>query len=431
MSLVLGNAHSHRPPASRGRKLTVLASGLLVAVACAVAAVVAFSTTSTGDYTTHGAVGGANAGPAIAALLHGNLLGYFAHQPAIGLTSLVLRLPFAGLASLLGGSDLELYRAGAAACLLPLGVLTAWLILDRRSTGIGRPAGLIAAVVLLLNPSVADAVSAGHPEDVLAGVLATGAVIAATRGRAGWAAAMLGLAVGAQPWALIAAPSVLVASPGQRVRTAGIAGGLAAVLVGAAPLADPAAIFRAFHGEGATHLVNAFSMWWPLSSSVHLASGVIAPARALPFGMTRSTASLIGLAVALALLAAGWARSLRRGRACDALALLALLGVVRCAIDPTHLEYYYVAALIPLAAWEVVGQDRLPLLMVLMAAAVALGFGDYARFAPALLNAASSAGTLILIGYLAHRAFGGSETGARWRDRPLTLRFTNSAVGAP
>jgi hypothetical protein len=342
-------------------------------------------------------------------------VGYFAHQPAIGLTSILLRLPFAGLASMLGGNDLGLYRAGAAACLIPLGVLAAWLVLDRRSETFGRLAGLLAAAVLLLSPAVADAVRAGHPEEVLAGVLATGAVIAATRGHTGWAATMLGLAVGAKPWALIAAPPVLMAVPAQRVRTVAIAGGLAAILVGIAPLADPAGAIRALHGEGATHLVNAFSLWWPLSSSVHLASGVLAPARWLPLGMTRSIASLVGLAVALPLLMLGWARARRRGDACDALALLALLGSVRCAIDPTHLEYYYVAALIPLAVWEVVGRGRLPLLTALGTVAVGVSFGGSLHITSAALSALSITATLILIGYLARRAFHGERSDSRLR----------------
>jgi Glycosyltransferase family 87 len=427
MSFTLVRPRVGRPPTSRGLALAALASGALVLVACAVTTLVALSTSSTGDYQTHGVVGGDNAGPAIAALLHANIAGYFAHQPVIGLTSIVLRLPFAGLASLLGAGELEVYRLGAAACLLPLGMLAAWLVVDRRSERFGRLPGLLAAAVLLLSPAVADAVHAGHPEEVLAGVLATGAVIAATRGHSRWAAVMLGLAVGAKPWALIAAPAVLMATPGQRLRTAAIAGGLAAVLAGTAPLADPAGFFRTLHGEGATHLVNAFSLWWPLSSSVHLASGVVAPARLLPLGMTRSTASVVGSAVALPLLTLGWARARRRGGACDALALLALLGIVRCAVDPTHLEYYYVAALIPLAAWEVVGLGRLPLLTVLATVAVALSFGGSFQATPAALSAASIAATLILVGYLAHLTFHGEATGLRSRRAPAWRSTTGSA----
>jgi hypothetical protein len=134
--------------------------------------------------------------------------------------------------------------------------------------------------------------------------------------------------------------------------------------------------------------------------------------------MTRSAASLVGLAVAIPLLTLGWARARRRGDACDALALLALLGIVRCAVDPTHLEYYYVAALIPLAAWEVVGLGQLPLFTILATAAVALGFGGSLHAAPSLLSAASITGTLMLVSYLSHRAFHGKATEFRLRPAP-------------
>jgi hypothetical protein len=408
MSFALVRAREGRPPIVRGVAAVGFASAPLVLAACAVTTLIALASTATGDYMTHGSVAGDNAGPAIAALLHGDLGSYLAHQPAIGLTSIVLRLPFAGLASLLGGGDLEIYRLGAVACLLPLGLLAAWLAGERRSASIGpvgRLPGLLAGAVVLLSPAVVDAVHTGHPEEVLAAVLATAAVIAAIRGHSSWAAVMLGLAVGTKPWALIAVLPVFVAVPGERVRIAVIAGGLAAVLSAAAPLADPAAAIRAIHGEGSTHRGSVFSLLWPVSSAVHLSSGVLAPARSLPLGMTRGTASLLAIAVALPLLALRWNRARRRGDTCDPLALLALFGILRCACDSTHLEYYYLAALIPLAAWEAVNLRRLPLATVVASAGVALLPGGALHASGAVLNAASTVGTLILVGYVASRAF--------------------------
>lgn len=378
---------------------------LLVLAGCAITTVISLSTTSTGDYTVHGSVGGDNAGPAVDALLHGDLAGYVAHQPAIGLTSLVLRLPFAALASLLGGGGLLTYRLGALACLLSLGLFAAWLAADRRSPTVGRLPGLAAAALLLLSPAVRDAVQSGHPEDVLAGVLATSAVLAAVSGHARWAAVMLGLAIGTKPWAVIAVAPVLVPVPGRRVRTLIMAGGLALFLTAVAPLADPAAFARSLHGEGTNHLVNALSFWWPVSSPVHLASGLHASARALPFGMGRSAASVVGLVLALMVLAIGWASVRRRRGTCDVLALLALLGVLRCAIDSTHLEYYYLVALIPLVVWEAVRLGRPPLISALATVAVGLIPTAAGHLAPAVLSAMSIVGTVALGSYLAYHAF--------------------------
>jgi hypothetical protein len=379
--------------------------GLLAVVACAITAGNSLSTVATGDYTVHGPVEGDNAGPAINALLHGDIAGYLAHQPVIGLTSILLRVPFAGLASLLGGGALLTYRLGSLVCLLSLGLFAAWLMTRRRSDFVGWLPGFGAAVFLVVSPAVRDAVTGGHPEDVLAAVLSTCAVIAATRGQTRWAAVMIGAATGAKPWAAVAVPPVLVAMRGERVRGAVIASAVAIPLAGAGPLGNLSAFVRSMHQVDATRLVNPFSFWWPLSSPVHLASGVLAPARLLPLAMTRSMASAIGVSVALGLLALGWIHARRRDGACEPLALLALLGVARCAVDPTHLPYYYLIVLIPLAAWEAVGLGRAPLLTGVVTVAVWLMPIGVQHVSPYVLSAFSIVGTAALSAYLAHRAF--------------------------
>jgi hypothetical protein len=405
--------------------------GLSAIFACAITTAIALSTGSTGDYVVHGSVGGDNAGPAIDALMHGDLAGYVTHQPAIGLTSLVLRVPFAGIASWVGGGGLLTYRLGAAACLLSLGIFAAWLTAGRRIATRGWLPGLAGAALLLLSPAVRDAVQSGHPEDVLAGVLAAGAAIAATRGHPRWAAIMLGLAVGAKPWAVIAVPPVLVAVPGQRMPTLNIAGGLALLLTAIAPVADPEAFMRSLRVEGAAHVINAFSIWWPLSSPIHLPYGMSTEARVLPLGIPRAVSSMAGLAVAcvLLVLTRGYAR--RSGRGCDPLALLALLGVLRCAIDSTNLEYYYVAALVPLVAWEVLSVGRLPLISALATLAVGLIPTASYNVAPAVLCAASITGTVALVWYLTHRAFHpeAPDRDRRQLEQPSMLQPPNPLPG--
>src|SRR5579864_6178090 len=90
----------------------VLALGLVAAVA--------FSVSSSGDYSVAGLISGDNAAPGIDALLHGSVTGYLAHQPLMGLTTVLLRLPFAALASVAGGGELTIYRLGVFACMVPL-----------------------------------------------------------------------------------------------------------------------------------------------------------------------------------------------------------------------------------------------------------------------------------------------------------------------
>jgi hypothetical protein len=379
------------PPA--GAVTATVAAGILVNLT--------LSTRAMGDYVPGGPAMGDNAAPAIAALLHGQFGLYTAHQPAIGLTSILLRLPFGAAAQALGGGQVLVYQVGALACLLPLAWLVGWLVGRRTSR---RVAGVLAGVLLLTSPAVRETVSSGHPEEVLAAVLATGAVVAATRGHAVWAAAGLGLAVGTKEWAMIALLPVLVALPGRRLAAAAFAGVIGAVLCLTAPLADPAAFARALHTEGTTNLVNPLSLWWPVSAPVHLASGGLAPARLMPLGLSRAESSL-ALASGLALVAAFWWRASGRRPIADPLALLALLALVRLFGDSTHLVYYYVALLVPVAAWEVVSLERLPWVTGCATLAVGLIPRAVALGPPDLVWAGSTAVTLVLGWYLASRTF--------------------------
>src|SRR5947209_1457831 len=98
------------------RSRTAARRGWLIAPAaaafgtCALALGATLSVGGTGDYAVRGAVSGDNAGPALAALAHGDLAGFSQRQPLMGLTSLLLRLPFAAAGSALGAGQLTIYR---------------------------------------------------------------------------------------------------------------------------------------------------------------------------------------------------------------------------------------------------------------------------------------------------------------------------------
>jgi hypothetical protein len=399
---------------------------LIVLVAWAALVALALSTVTGGDYIAAGPVSGDNPGPAIAALAHGDLAGLVARQPAMGLTSIVLRAPFAAAAPAFGGGNLMIYRLGAFACLLVLGAFAIWLAARPAPPGVGRLTGALAGAAILLSPITLACFHAGHPEEILAAALATGAMIAALHGRPGWAAVMLGLAVGTKEWALIAALPVLIALPERRWRSAAVAGAVGLLLTASLPLADPAAFARASNWVGGLRDVNPSSLWWALSKPIAMLPGGFTDARILPLGLTRSTASMVDLAIVGLGAAVIWARTRRHRRTCDALALLALLGLVRCAGDPVTLGYYYVALLVPLAAWEAVGLGRAPLVTVLTTAGVAFVHGHWLDGAPVARNLASIAFTLIVGGYLIHASFGVEASPhsagrlAAWRPRPAT-----------
>jgi hypothetical protein len=411
----------------------------LVASGITVITLLALASPSAGDYNAHGPVNGDNAGAAINALIHGHLAGVVNQQPLMGLTSILFRAPFMALASLLGGGGLLQYKIGAAACLLPAVLLAAWMISRRAVTPVGRLAAVFAAAMIVAGPATVDAIHLGHPEEVMAGVLATGAVVAAIRGRSGWAAALLGLAIGTKQWALFAAIPVLVAIPDRRVATALKAGAIALVLSATLPLADPAAFARADSEVGALTFADPFSVWWALGHRLPVAANTGALAHVLPFGLKRSVAAALACVAGLG---AVWVYfTNRRGerRGYDALALLALVGLLRCIADPDPLEYNFVAVLIPLAAWEAVALERLPIVTALGTLAIALldtgsvaiSAGSAWQLGPAAVNALSIGSMLVLGCYLTYRAAHPEPREGRWRALPGAVRPASAGVTAP
>jgi hypothetical protein len=399
-----------RPPASRLRA-AALEAAFPLAVAAAVCAVVAYVNLSTPtgvDYNIRYPVSADNAAPAIAALAHGHLGAFLAHQPLMGLLSLLLRAPVAWLTGSLGGGAMLVYRLGALVCLLPTAFLAGWLAVSSRAAG-ATAAGVAAAAIILLGTPTIAAIAWGHPEEVLTATLAAAALLAAYRGHAIWAGLAVGAAIGTKDWAVIALAPALIALPTGRGRAAIAAGGLALALAAPAPLLDPAAFARAGHALGGGHLVTALSAWRPLSSTSPVAGASLAT---LPLHLTKSLALPLGLALALAVsLALTWvvgrpgARLRARGRVPDAFALLCLLAVVRCVADPGPVEYYFVAAVIPLAAWEAAALRRLPVAALLTVAAVWFTFGPGGGFAATPRNAVTLGWAGALICYLAVRAF--------------------------
>lgn len=388
---------------------------LAALLACGLVTYLSLSSPTTGDYLIGAPVAADNAAPAVAALSHGNVAGFLALQPLMGLLSLLPRAVLTAFTRALGGGPDTVYHVGAVACMLPTGLLAARLAvppfrgsgaraLARLSTG-----GLVAAGALLINPPILNALRFGHPEEVLAATLAAASLLAAYRGRPVLTGVLLGAAIGTKDWAFIAALPVLIALPEGRRRMALIGGAVALVLIAPAPLLDPAAFARASHTLGATRLVNALSAWWPLSSHTAAQAGT-APARILPAHLTKGVALPLGLALAVALSLAGavWRPSLRlraRGRSIDAFALLCLLAVIRCVADTGPVEYYYVALVVPLAVWESAVLRRLPLVTLLAVAAVWLTYERQSALGIGSLSAVTLGWTGVLAGYLAFRAF--------------------------
>jgi hypothetical protein len=362
------------------------------------------ATASTGDYVVRAPVGEDNAAPAIIALSHGELGEFLRHLPVMGLTSLAPRAPVATLVRALGGGAMLTYRAGAFVCLLPAVILSAWSV-QRARLESQAWAGVAAAAIIVLGPLTRAALAAGHPEEVLAAALVTAAVLAARADRPGWAGVLLGASVGAKQWSLVGLAPVLIGLTDRRRRAcAGFAGTAFAlcVLPVLPHLGDYLATSR---GLASTHIVNADSLLWPIGTRLARTPGS-SPAAMLPAGLTRADVTTGALALASIVGAIAVTRSRERADG-EALRLLCMLALVRCAVDPFSLRYYYVALVVPLTVWEVGARRHLPLTALLTSAAVTVAFGSGAGLG-STASWAIIAGTCALVGVRLHRGGQGS-----------------------
>lgn len=347
-----------------------------VAAACAAAVAasvaLAYANGATGDYPS-------DAGPAIRALLAGRVGDALASQPIMGSLSVLVRLPFAALANATGGGDLAAYRLGCIPCLVVLALAGLALARAMGRAGLGRAPCAAAAALCLLNPLTWDALRLGHPEELLGAGLVMLAALWAVEGRSLAGGVALGLALATKQWALIAAVPIVAAAPRERVRLAGVALGIVALLTVPVVVGDAQGFYGASRQAGwAGQRVYPFNALWPVAPTddrvISVAGDVqVVTVRVIPTWLAHVIHPAIVLLSVPLTAAALFVR--RRLSAADLFALLALLFLLRCLLDPVDNAYYHVPFLLALAFWEGLGRRRLPIFTLL--ASVAIWFAFY------------------------------------------------------
>jgi hypothetical protein len=346
--------------------------------------------------------------------------------------SLFLRAPFVWLVF---DQNLSIvYLAGALPCLAAL--VAVGLVLRRRMLALGHSAAavLLVSVLAVFNPGTFRSLHWGHPEEFLAGALCVGAIIFATRGRGLLAGVLLGLAVATKQWAVIAIIPTLLATTRQRLRLGLVAGALAAAIALPAVMLAPGAVAGTHKAiVQAPAVTGPATVWWPLSTprtAAERATGSPGFAATIPGWLaTLAHPLIVLLSVPLGWLF--WRRRMSLGPH-DALALFALLMLLRCLLDPWNNDYYHAPFLLSLLAWEALGRDGWPRLTLLAGAALALTFppsvdsmsalsADSLRYCVTYL-----AWALPLAGWLAMALFDPQRLG-RWR-RALPGRAASSPL---
>jgi hypothetical protein len=280
------------------------------------------------------------------ALLVGHLGAFFRELPEDGAGgSVVLRAPAALLGKLLVGGQLAIFRFGALESVLAVGGVGVWLARSMRTERRAMVARVGVVGLCVFVPALLDAILFGHPEEPLGAALCVAAVLLADGEHPTLAGFALGLAIINKPWGIFAIAPTLLAARHGRVQIASLAGAIAGAWFATAYLAAPDHFGQSL--SALTSVAHSQELWWPLG---HLASSPgLTPAYALPSFVGAHARELV------VLLAAGLALPLARRSdrtTGDCLALLALVFLLRCLLDPSDHVYYHVPFVIALVAWE-------------------------------------------------------------------------------
>jgi hypothetical protein len=404
---------------------------LMSAAAGAAGIVVAFKPTDVADYAR-------DAGPALHPLINGDITTALGHQPAMGWFSILLRAPVVFFARH-GGSLLE-YRVGNVPCVLAMAVLGLWLVvqMQRRHAPLAACATVLALAVL--SPMNLHALYDGHPEELLGAALCVAAVLAAASGRSPLAAGLLlGLALATKQWAILAAGPALLAAPRGRVQLAAVAIAVAGALTFVPVLAGPHHLLSpASTAARATIVAQPDTLWWPLGHihRIVVAPGWVVEKSVIPVWLANISHPLIvalGVVLPVALLA-----RTRRGavRLDTALALLALLFLLRCALDPMTVGYYHVPLLASLLALEALQRRGAPLL-TLLSNVVLWVLVAHVRWGlePGKVSAIYLAWAIPLAAYLATKVYAPSVINGlgKWLSTslPSSVTTTRSSIRTP
>lgn len=360
--------------------------------------------------------------PAYQALAAGHIVGFLRLGPAY-IGSLVLRAPLAVIPTLWGGGAREVYFASALPCVVVVPIFAAWLGAQPRADA--RARNRIGPMLLcVLNPLVFLGLFYGHPEEVLGAVLCVLAVVAAVNGNPAWAGLLLGLAVINKSWALVAIPVALAVTPGHRGRL------LAITVAVAGSVMIPVTLVRATGPGGfgssatlGTGIGTIFTspqlLWWFGRRSwivAHAHEGIVLVSVicSVVWWWARRGAPIRGLGSRSIARSAGEpARA--RARRSQALLLLALVLLLRAALDPWNNAYYEIPFIFALLAYEVLS-DRPPALTVICTVLLFVIVpvdGWVLRTSGNPHAAVYAAVVLPLIGYMAARLYIGTPLSAR------------------
>lgn len=363
-----------------------------------------------------------DAAAAVHALAAGHIGDYLTAGPMMGPFATLVQAPFVALS---GATGLNAYHWACFPCLLAAGIAGIYLAKIALRRGMGSVGAWLIPLICLLNPLTIEALRYGHPEEILTSALVVAALASAAEGKARRTAILLGLAIVSKQWAVIAILPVLLVLPRQRLRVALGAAAVAAVLVLPGAIASPSSFLGVQQKAAATgSVVTPWSAWYPLASQrteVYSVDGerLVAHLEDAPsLADSFSHPLIVLLALGLPFAVVG-----RRGAplsAADGFALLALLALLRCVLDPVDNLYYHEPLLLALVGWDAFASRELPLRALAGTGVAALFYAGWHNLGdPAAFNAAYLAAVALLGAWLASSLFASSA----WTRVPVSAVF--------
>lgn len=307
-----------------------------------------------GDY-------GHDAGRAFDRALSGDLTALL-HGAEMGPMSLIARYPFVWVTDLAGGGPLAQYRVGSIALMAIVSGLILWCACRLVDRPLNR---VIAAVVALMfvNPFTASALEYGHPEELFTAALIIAGFFAGIQGRIRMGWVLIALGVLSKQWAVVAvAPYAVAVGVRPTWRWARLAVAGLGVSIVALVLIDADFLSRQAGLITSNHFIRPDNVWWLFVPGVEdrvLGGSLLADV------VNYSAHGLIVVAsVVVALIAAKMVRVSPESQLFSIDQALGLIGVVlvlRCALDPWNIDYYFVPAFLVLLVWASKSPRRLAL----------------------------------------------------------------------
>jgi Glycosyltransferase family 87 len=318
--------------------------------------------------------------PAIHALIGGEVGDYLSAKAMMGPFSTLIQAPFAAVAP---PGHLSVYIWASTPCLLAAGLVGLYLGSIAARRGVPLFARVLIAFLCVVNPLVLSALQNGHPEEILTAALVVGAIAAAGEGKTAGSAVLLGLALASKQWAVLAILPTLMALPRFRLRVGVAAIGIAVLFTAPSVVASPES-FTEVSGNAANTgwVVTPWSIWYPGAS---VETKVVGSGQATFVAEVHHAPPLVGdmshpfivlLAFAVPLSLAARRRSFRLSGG-EAMGLLALVALLRCALDPVDNVYYHLPLLMALIGWDAFACRNLPW-RALLGTSAALVFSHWA-----------------------------------------------------